>query len=90
MQLQTSDAKPSAVLRLDRYFGTYDRAVAWLAVNGGEADSEMLIADLYGIEPGQVKHDVVMARKREAKRPRRSIRRAKHHGPAHPTGGTIR
>lgn len=29
--LTTGHMKPSSVLQFDRYFGTYDRAVAWIA-----------------------------------------------------------
>lgn len=81
MQLKTNDLRPSVVLQYERWFGTYDRAVAWLACHGGwrlseKSETVVLVADLYGVEPGQVAHDAKMARKREKAQPRnvKSIR----------------
>ena len=73
------DAAPSVILRLSKFFGKYERAIAWLAVHGDKnfdesSESAVLIADLYGAEIGQVVSDVRVMRKREEReRPYRSI-----------------
>lgn len=84
MRLRTEHMKPSQVLRLTQYHGTYDRAVAWLAVENpnkkfgpmaNEYDFAILVvADLFGIECGQVQHDVMQAQKREAIKLIRSVK----------------
>lgn len=57
------------------YRSTYDCAIAWIAchdpaVKHGSGElaqsiSIILVADLYGVEPGQVVHDVMQAHRRE-------------------------
>lgn len=93
MKLTTTHLKPSAVLRLDRYFGTYDRAIALIATEYTDhqtaLDAAYLIADLFGIEVGQVTHDVMMACKRERRPDRTTVATARTLGPGHPTGGLI-
>lgn len=78
MILKTDGIRPSVVLQHERFFGTYDRAVAWVAVHGGrrfgmKSELACFIADLYGIEIGQVVSDVDQAREREKQKPVRSI-----------------
>lgn len=94
MMLKTDDLRPSQVLRMQQYFGTYDRAVALAAVEYPvERGSEVfgVIADLYGVEIGQVEYDVAQARKREQHRkPTTSVHTVRTLGPGHPTGGRIR
>lgn len=96
--------RPSVILNDPGQLGKYLYAVAWVAMNDNDGEPDrlspkslatyttvILVADLFGKEPGEVAHDVVAARKRQDSpvNTPRSIRQARTFGPGHPTGGRI-